>query len=204
MKTIVANVSEAIFKIWFLFLITHSRCEGQPFGGAIRVRMMRKRMNMPTMAPSLLIRSMSVIFTALAERTRKITEILEEERFAWNESLSSSSQPPSFKHKGPIGESKSNLAKPNPKSASDYVGSRVQHYRLKLMLFKSYDDYAKSADDEDVEESNKATFNLSPIMPSRPENQDENALSIGKTWTTAIHVNLGDQISCFEECNIFE
>ena len=49
------------------------------------------------------------------------------------------------------------------------------------MLFKSYDDYAKSADDEDVEESNKATFNLSPNMPSRPENQDENALSIGKT-----------------------
>ena len=59
------------------------------------------------------------------------------------------------------------------------------------MLFKSYDDYAKSADDEDVEESNKATFNLSPNMPSkknkkknmpsRPENQDENALSVGKT-----------------------
>ena len=72
------------------------------------------------------------------------------------------------------------------------------------MLFKSYDDYAKSADDEDVEESNKATFNLSLNMLSRPENQDENALSIGKTWTTAIHVNLGVQISCFEECNIFE
>ena len=37
---------------------------------------MRNRMNIPTMAPSRLIRSMSVILTALAERTRNITDIL--------------------------------------------------------------------------------------------------------------------------------
>ena len=46
------------------------------------------------------------------------------------------------------------------------------------MLFKSYDDYAKSADDEDVEESNKATFNLSPNMSSKPENQETSHFEI--------------------------
>ena len=47
-----------------------------PLGGDTRVRTMRKRMNIPTMAPSRLMRSMSVILTALADRTRNMTEIL--------------------------------------------------------------------------------------------------------------------------------
>lgn len=47
-----------------------------PFGGDTRVRTMRKSMNIPTMAPSRLMRSMSVILTALADRTRNMTEIL--------------------------------------------------------------------------------------------------------------------------------
>ena len=142
MKTIVANVTEAIFKIWFLFLITHSRCEGQPFGGAIRVRMMRKRMNMPTMAPSLLIRSMSVIFTAFADLTRKITEILQELIITSNivfqywggeiymKRLSWWLPPPCFEHERPIRESEANLSKPNPECASDYVRPWVEHYCL--------------------------------------------------------------------------
>ena len=45
-------------------------------GGETSVRMSRQRTNIPTMTPSRLIRSMSVILTALALRTRKITEIL--------------------------------------------------------------------------------------------------------------------------------
>ena len=40
------------------------------------VLIMRKSMNMPTIPPSLLMRSMSVILTALADLTRNITEIL--------------------------------------------------------------------------------------------------------------------------------
>ena len=39
-----------------------------PFGGAIRVRMMRKRMNIPTMAPNLYFSSM--IFTVFFIVTR--------------------------------------------------------------------------------------------------------------------------------------
>ena len=50
--------------------------KNQPFGGETRVRTMRKRTNIPTIAPSLLIRSMSVIFTAFADLTRNMTEIL--------------------------------------------------------------------------------------------------------------------------------
>jgi hypothetical protein len=45
-------------------------------GGETRVRMRRKRTKVPTMIPKRLIKSMSVIFTALAERTWKMTEIL--------------------------------------------------------------------------------------------------------------------------------
>ena len=47
-----------------------------PLGGDTRVRTIRNRMNIPTMAPSLLMRSMSVILTALADLTRNITDIL--------------------------------------------------------------------------------------------------------------------------------
>jgi len=45
-------------------------------GGETKVRISRQRTKTPTMAPKRLIRSMSVILTALAERTRKMTEIL--------------------------------------------------------------------------------------------------------------------------------
>ena len=47
-----------------------------PRGGDTRVLTIRNRTNIPTMAPNLLIKSISVIFTALADRTRNITEIL--------------------------------------------------------------------------------------------------------------------------------
>ena len=47
-------------------------------GGATSVLMRRRRTKQPTMTPKRLIRSMSVIFTALAERTRNITEILKD------------------------------------------------------------------------------------------------------------------------------
>ena len=45
-------------------------------GGETRVRMRRQRTKMPTMMPSRLMRSMSVILIAFADRTRKITDIL--------------------------------------------------------------------------------------------------------------------------------
>ena len=45
-------------------------------GGDTRVRMSRKRTKPPTMMPRRLIKSMSVILTALADPTRKITDIL--------------------------------------------------------------------------------------------------------------------------------
>ena len=47
-------------------------------GGETRVRMRRQRTKMPTMMPSRLMRSMSVILIAFADRTRKITDILGE------------------------------------------------------------------------------------------------------------------------------
>ena len=47
-------------------------------GGATSVLMRRSRTKQPTMTPKRLMRSMSVIFTALAERTRNITEILKD------------------------------------------------------------------------------------------------------------------------------
>ena len=46
------------------------------FGGDTNVRIRRKRTKIPTITPVLLIRSISVIFTAFAERTRNITDIL--------------------------------------------------------------------------------------------------------------------------------
>ena len=46
------------------------------FGGDTKVRMSRKSTKIATITPVLLIRSMSVIFTAFAERTRNITDIL--------------------------------------------------------------------------------------------------------------------------------
>ena len=45
-------------------------------GGATSVLMTRNALKMVTMTPSLFSRSRSVILTAFAERTRKITEIL--------------------------------------------------------------------------------------------------------------------------------
>ena len=45
-------------------------------GGETRVRMRRQSTKMPTMMPRRLIRSMSVILIAFADRTRKITDIL--------------------------------------------------------------------------------------------------------------------------------
>jgi hypothetical protein len=48
-----------------------------PSGGETRVLMRRKSTKMPRMMPSLLIRSMSVIFTAFADLTRNITDILQ-------------------------------------------------------------------------------------------------------------------------------
>ena len=45
-------------------------------GGDTNVRIRRKRTKIATMTPVRLIRSMSVIFTAFAERTRNITDIL--------------------------------------------------------------------------------------------------------------------------------
>ena len=45
-------------------------------GGDTNVRISRNRTKIATMTPVLLIRSISVIFTALAERTRNITDIL--------------------------------------------------------------------------------------------------------------------------------
>ena len=45
-------------------------------GGDTSVRIRRKRTKIATMTPVRLIRSMSVIFTAFAERTRNITDIL--------------------------------------------------------------------------------------------------------------------------------
>ena len=45
-------------------------------GGDTSVRMSRKRTKPPTMMPRRLIKSMSVILTALADLTRKITDIL--------------------------------------------------------------------------------------------------------------------------------
>ena len=50
-------------------------------GGDTKVRIRRKSTKIATMTPVLLIRSMSVIFTAFAERTRKITEILKKKNF---------------------------------------------------------------------------------------------------------------------------
>ena len=47
-----------------------------PLGGETSVLTIRNRTNIPTMAPNLLIKSISVILTALAERTRNMTEIL--------------------------------------------------------------------------------------------------------------------------------
>ena len=45
-------------------------------GGATRVLITRSAVNIPTIIPRRFIRSRSVILTALAERTRNITEIL--------------------------------------------------------------------------------------------------------------------------------
>ena len=49
------------------------------FGGDTNVLIRRKRTKIPTMTPVLLIRSISVIFTAFADRTRKITDILKQQ-----------------------------------------------------------------------------------------------------------------------------
>jgi hypothetical protein len=46
-------------------------------GGDTRVRMSKHNTKIPTIRPSLLIKSISVILTALADLTLKITEILE-------------------------------------------------------------------------------------------------------------------------------
>jgi hypothetical protein len=45
-------------------------------GGDTSVLMSKNKTKAPTMIPRRLIKSMSVIFTALADRTRNITEIL--------------------------------------------------------------------------------------------------------------------------------
>ena len=58
-------------------IISSPTTHSSPLGGDTRVLTIRNRTNIPTMAPSLLIRSMSVILTAFADRTRNMTEILE-------------------------------------------------------------------------------------------------------------------------------
>lgn len=49
-------------------------------GGATSVRMARKTLNTPAITPTRFTRSRSVIFTARADLTRKMTEILQQDR----------------------------------------------------------------------------------------------------------------------------
>ena len=55
---------------------THVEEKALKVGGDTNVRMSRKSTKIATITPVLLIRSISVIFTAFAERTRNITDIL--------------------------------------------------------------------------------------------------------------------------------
>ena len=96
---------------------------------------MRKRTNIPTMAPSLLMRSMSVILTALADLTRNMTDILQLDIggdcdgggwWRWRAQYNNSCVPPSFQHECTVGESKANLSEPNPESAGHNVRTRVE------------------------------------------------------------------------------
>ena len=107
---------------------------------------MRKRTNIPTMAPSLLMRSMSVIFTALADLTRNITDILqllsllldlemeeEKEVEETEEEVQGTMYkfiPPSFQHERAVGESEANLSEPDPECAGHNVRPRVEDQGL--------------------------------------------------------------------------
>ena len=119
-----------------------------PLGGDTSVRTIRKRTNMPTMAPSLLMRSMSVILTAFADLTRNMTDILQLLLVEVGGEEVNNCEPPGFQHQCAVGESKSNLSEPDPECAGDHVRPRVEDQCLQQTKSQSNADVNRNRKQE--------------------------------------------------------